>query len=64
MQNAQQFEANTALCKVSTKKDSYIVRYVLYCTSIWAKIYLCVFVYLYAAPVFLFVGWPLNSLIG
>ncbi|XP_058785475.1 uncharacterized protein LOC131660281 [Vicia villosa] len=24
--NAQQFEANTALCKVSTKKDSYIVR--------------------------------------
>ncbi|CAK8569134.1 unnamed protein product [Lathyrus sativus] len=24
--NAQHFEANTALCKVSTKKDSYIVR--------------------------------------
>ncbi|RHN52757.1 hypothetical protein MtrunA17_Chr6g0483941 [Medicago truncatula] len=27
--NAQHYESNTSLCKVSTKNDSYIVRYVV-----------------------------------
>lgn len=47
MQNAQHFEANTALCKVSTKNDSYIVRYGLF---------ICVSVYLYASPTCFFLG--------